>query len=137
MKSIRRSQQMWVYLPGGHQIRLVHVGSVQLHNSGIQFRFNGEGADCEVIELVTDSNVHWRHSGTMPEAWMGTEVSYRLQPDEAQTYVLFLHENRKQSSDFMGHCSIRWAVFMLCLKQALETGKGRPHPHDIHIDHDE
>ena len=107
------------------------VGSI------IQFRFNGEGPDFEVIELVTDSIVHWRHSGNMPEAWMGTEVSFRLQADEDQTYVLFLHENWKQSSDFMGHCSTKWAVFMLSLKQALETGKGQPHPHDIHIDHDE
>ena len=37
----------------------------------------------------------------------------------------------------MAHCSCKWAVFLLSLKDALETGKGRPFPDDIHIDHDE
>jgi uncharacterized protein YndB with AHSA1/START domain len=107
------------------------VGSV------IKFRFNGMGPDFEVIELQTDSIVRWRHSGEMPEAWIGTEVSFHLKSSGSQTYVLFLHCNWKESSDFMGHCSTKWAVFLLSLKEAIETGSGRPYPNDIHIDHDE
>jgi len=107
------------------------VGSI------IQFRFNGAGPDFEVVELQPDALVRWRHSGAMPEAWMGTEIAFRLSSKGTQTYVLFSHSNWKESSDFMAHCSTKWAVFLLSLKDALETGKGRPFPDDIHIDYDE
>jgi len=105
--------------------------------SVIEFRFNGMGPDFEVVELQTDSLVRWKHSGQMPEAWIGTEVSFQLSSDGKQTYVLFQHSNWQERTDFMGHCSTKWAVFLLSLKQAIETGKGRPFPDDIHIDHDE
>lgn len=60
-------------------------------------------------------------------------MSYR----NRQTYVLFSHSNWKDHSNFMAHCSTKWAVFLLSLKEALETGSGKPFPGDIHIDHDE
>ena len=103
----------------------------------IKFRFNGMGPDFEVVELRPDSLVRWRHSGEVPDAWMGTEVSFRLTREHKQTYVLFSHSNWRNASDFMGHCSTKWAVFLLSLKAASESGKGRPFPNDIQIDHDE
>ena len=87
--------------------------------------------------MKPDSVVRWAHSGNMPDAWMGTEVSFELTNKDGQTYVLFRHSNWKEPSDFMGHCSTKWAVFLLSLKEAIETGTGRPFPDDIHIDHDE
>jgi uncharacterized protein YndB with AHSA1/START domain len=48
------------------------VGSI------IKFRFNGMGPDFEVVALQTDSLVQWKHSGEMPGAWIGTEVSFQL-----------------------------------------------------------
>ncbi|TCK18559.1 uncharacterized protein YndB with AHSA1/START domain [Thiogranum longum] len=107
------------------------VGSV------IEFRFEGMGPDFEVIELQTDALVRWKHAGEMPGAWMGTEVSFQLSREGNQTWVLFLHSGWKEQSEFMGHCSTKWAVFLLSLKDAIETGKGKPFPNDIHIDHDE
>ena len=103
----------------------------------IQFRFNGMGPDFEVVELIPDTLVRWKHSGVVPDAWMGTEVSFQLKHDGKQTYVFFSHSNWKQRSDFMGHCSTKWATFLLSLKETLETGVGKPHPNDVHIDHDE
>lgn len=107
------------------------VGSV------IEFRFGGIGPDFKVVELEKDALVRWKHCGEMPDAWMGTEVSFQLKPDGDQTYVLFSHSNWKEASEFMGHCSTKWAVFLLSLKDAIETGKGRAFPNDIHIDLDE
>ena len=107
------------------------VGSI------IKFRFNGMGPDFEVIEQITDSLVRWRHSGETPGPWIGTEVSFQLKSKGSQTYVLFSHSNWKERTEFMGHCSTKWAVFLLSLKEALETGIGKPHPNDVHIDHDE
>lgn len=107
------------------------VGSI------IKFRFNGIGPDFEVVELQTDAFVRWKHSGEMPGAWIGTEISFQLTSEDSQTYVLFLHSNWKERSDFMGHCSTKWAVFLLSLKEVMETGNGKPFPNDVHIDHDE
>lgn len=103
----------------------------------IKFRFDGVGPDFMVSELQTNSLVRWRHSGEIPSAWMGTEVSFNLTSNDEQTYVVFTHSNWKESSDFMAHCSTKWAIFLMSLKDAIETGKGQPFPDDVHIDHDE
>jgi len=107
------------------------VGSI------IEFRFGGDGPDFQVMELQPNSLVRWRHHGEMPKAWMGTEINFQLSTIGDQTYVLFTHSNWRDASEFMGHCSTKWAVFLLSLKDALETGKGRPFPDDVHINHDE
>jgi len=102
----------------------------------IEFRFAGGGPDFEVVELIPDTLVRWQHSGNVPPAWIGTGITFRLEEGDQQTYVRFVHANWKESSDFMAHCSTKWAVFLLSLKDAIETGAGRPFPRDIHIDHD-
>lgn len=105
------------------------VGSV------IQFRFNGGGPDFQVTELIPDQKVVWRHHGDMPEAWKGTEVSFDLIPRDNQVMVRFRHANWEEATDFMAHCTTKWAVFLLSLKALIETGTGQPFPDDIHIDH--
>lgn len=105
------------------------VGSI------IQFRFNGGGPDFEVTKLVENKTVQWKHSGSMPEEWMGSEISFELQEQAEQTMVRFTHYNWQEATDFMAHCSTKWAVFLLSLKEALETGEGKPFPYDIAIDH--
>ena len=107
------------------------VGSI------IKFRFNGMGPDFEVIELQTDSLVRWKHSGEIPEPWIGTEITFQLKKQGEQTFILFSHSNWKERSDFMAHCSTKWATFLMSLKDAMETGHGKPFPNDVHIDHDE
>lgn len=107
------------------------VGSV------IAFRFGDGGPDFEVAELQPGALVRWKHSGNVPEAWMGTEVSFVLEPEDKQTIVRFRHSHWREASDFMAHCSTKWAVFLLSLKDAIETGSGKPFPNDIHIDYDE
>ncbi|NRA53094.1 MAG: SRPBCC domain-containing protein [Gammaproteobacteria bacterium] len=105
------------------------VGSI------IEFRFNGGGPDFSVIELIPNKIVRWQHHGNIPEAWMGTEILFQLQVEDKQTFVRFSHTNWQETSDFMAHCSTKWAVFLLSLKDALETDRGRPFPDDIPIDH--
>jgi len=105
------------------------VGSI------IKFRFNGGGPDFAVTELIPNKTVRWKHSGTAPEPWIGTEILFQLQVDDNQTFVRFTHSNWKEYTDFMAHCSTKWAVFLISLKEALETNQGRPFPNDIQIDH--
>jgi uncharacterized protein YndB with AHSA1/START domain len=107
------------------------VGSV------IEFWFAATCVRFELVELQPGSVVRWRHTGDTPAGWMGTEVSFHLQTDDRQTIVLFAHANWREPSDFMAHCSTKWATFLMSLKNAIETGHGSPFPDDVHIDHDE
>jgi len=105
--------------------------------STIQFRFGGDGPDFEVIELIPDRLVRWRHSGKIPAEWIGTEIVFELEQQDHQTILLFNHYNWGQSSSFLAHCSTRWGIFMMSIKSCIETGVGHPFPNDVHIDFDE
>ena len=105
------------------------VGSI------IRFRFNGGGPDFVVTELIPNKTVRWKHSGTAPEAWIGTEILFQLQVDDDQTFVRFTHSNWIECTDFMAHCSTKWAVFLISLKDAVEINCGKPFPNDLQIDH--
>ena len=105
------------------------VGSV------IEFRFNDIVLTFEVTKLIANKQVIWKHQGNMPQAWMGTELTFNLIEEESQTFVRFSHKNWGESSDFMAHCTTKWAVFLLSLKDVAEKGSGNPYPNDIQIDY--
>lgn len=87
----------------------------------------------EVIELVPDKKVHWRFTGG-PEEWIGTDVIFDLSSEDDYTIVLFNHKNWRELVEFTYHCSMKWALFMMSLKELIETGRGKPSPGDIKID---
>jgi len=105
--------------------------------SVIAFRFDGDGPDFEVVELVSERRVVWRHRGETPPAWVGSEISFELEPARKKVVVNFRHYNWATTDHFLAHCSTKWGVFMLSLKSCIETGRGQPFPDDIHIDFDE
>ena len=76
--------------------------------------------------------VHWRCTSG-PDEWVGTEVTFTLEQKEGQTFVLFRHANWREPVEFMHHCSTKWAVFLLSLRDAVERGEGRPAPRDVKI----
>ena len=100
----------------------------------IKFRFGGGGPDFIVSELIENKLVRWKQVESMPDAWNGTEISFDLEEAEKQTFINFSHYNWQKSSDFMAHCSTKWAVFLLSLKGAVESNQGKPFPNDIQID---
>ena len=92
------------------------------------------GADIKarVVERRPD-HVSWEVTAGAPE-WIGTHITFDIQRDGDWTVVLFAHEGWAERVPFMHHCSTKWGVFMLSLKQYLETGTGSPTPHDTHVD---
>jgi hypothetical protein len=78
------------------------------------------------------SLVVWRYSGPA-EDWVGTEIRFRLEWRDDQTFVLFSHEGWREPNEFMHHCSTKWATFLLSLKDLVENGEGRPEPRDTKI----
>ena len=86
----------------------------------------------QVIESVPDRRVRWRCIEGPPE-WVSTEVSFELIWKDEQTFLLFKHSGWKEAVEFMHHCSTKWAVFLLSLRDLVETSKGQPSPHDVKI----
>lgn len=89
--------------------------------------------EMEVLKQEPFKKIQWKcESG--PAEWVGTEITFDLKQENDFTIVLLGHRNWKKSGEFMAHCSTKWAVFLMSLKELLETGRGKPAPRDIKID---
>ena len=105
----------------------------------IEFNFRsptGElkgNAIMEVQELSAEKAVRWRCVDG-PAEWIGTDITFRLSREDSQTIVDFGHRNWREAVDFTSHCSMKWATFLLSLREYIETGTGKPSPHDLKID---
>jgi uncharacterized protein YndB with AHSA1/START domain len=99
----------------------------------LQFRFGERGGfDMKVLENEPAKRVLWQVvSG--PADWLGTKISFELRSEQDYTVVLFEHRGWREPSEFMHHCSTKWATFLMSCKQLLEQGKGAPYPEDVHI----
>jgi hypothetical protein len=95
-------------------------------------RFFGGWVDMKVTEFKPNARIKWV-CVKGPKEWMGTEVVFDLIRKKGQTFILFKHAKWKKPVEFMCHCSTKWAVFLLSVKQYAETGRGRPHPRSIKI----
>jgi uncharacterized protein YndB with AHSA1/START domain len=105
----------------------------------IEFVFRSKTGDVmgkmvmEVQELNAQKEVRWRCTDGPPE-WIGTDVTFELSRQDNQTILLFGHRNWREAVEFTSHCSMKWATFLLSLREYVETGKGKPSPHDLKID---
>ncbi len=104
----------------------------------ITVRFERDGVeisrmDLEVITLSPDDEVRWRVTAGPPE-WIGTDVTFELSQQDEYTILLFGHRDWKEAVEFTAHCSMKWATFLLSLRELVETGRGRPSPVDLKID---
>lgn len=87
----------------------------------------------EVLKLEPNREVQWRFKAG-PEEWVGTDATFQLSDAGDQTILLFGHRNWREAVEFTAHCSMKWATFLLSLRELVETGKGRPAPDDLKID---
>jgi uncharacterized protein YndB with AHSA1/START domain len=103
----------------------------------LEFWFGKSCHKFEVAELQPDSLVRWKASKEEgPDEWAGTEIAFSLRADEKQCYVRFSHSGWRSDRGILPHSSTKWAVFMLSLKDLLETGTGHPWPDDVQVNHD-
>ena len=102
----------------------------------VRFRKSGQEIgtmDFEMTRRTPDREVRWRFLQGPPE-WVGTDVTFDLTEDGDMTILRFGHRGWREPVEFMAHCSMKWAVFLLSLRDLVETGVGRPSPDDIKID---
>jgi hypothetical protein len=86
----------------------------------------------KVIESKPGKLVKWK-CVRGPKEWIDTDITFELKVKDGQTFVIFKHANWKQPVEFMHHCSTKWAIFLLSLKNWLEKEEGRPYPYDVKI----
>lgn len=86
-----------------------------------------------LVSKSTPEEVVWRFTAG-PEEWVGTDVTFALSRQGDSTIVVFGHRNWREAIEFTAHCSMKWATFLLSLRQRLETGSGLPSPDDLKID---
>lgn len=99
----------------------------------IQFRFGTRGRiDVKVLDLDPARRVLWQVIQG-PAEWIGTQLSFEIGQDDRATSVLFEHRGWKEPSEFMHHCSTKWALFLMSMKSLVETGQGAPYPDDVHV----
>ncbi len=99
----------------------------------IDFRFPNGAFAMKVVDQVPGRSVRWTVIDG-PEEWVGTEIRWDLRQEDDFTKLVFTHAGWREPVEFMHHCSTKWAVYILSLKQLVETGTGAPSPHDPKID---
>jgi uncharacterized protein YndB with AHSA1/START domain len=87
----------------------------------------------KVTETTPAKRVAWKCEEGPPE-WLGTQVTFDIKEEDGMTIVIFGHRGWKEQVEFYAHCSMKWAVFLLSLRDLAEKGKGSPAPRDLKID---
>ncbi|SRR5579884_711835 len=102
----------------------------------LEFWFGDFCQKFKVVALQPGKLVRWKaDTEETIDQWAGTEVAFSLNPEKEQCYVHFSHSGWKSEGGMFPHCSTKWAVFMLSLKDLLEKGKGQPAPNSVPIEH--
>jgi uncharacterized protein YndB with AHSA1/START domain len=99
----------------------------------IEFRFNQHLVGMRVEELEAGRRVVWQCVDDGTPDWLGTRVTFELSEEGGRTTLVFGHRAWREVSPFFGHCSMKWATFLLSLRDYAEKGEGRPFPRDIQI----
>lgn len=105
----------------------------------IDFTFRTKAGDVigrmgmEVTGQDAPEQLRWRCVDGPPD-WIGTRITFDLSEQDGRTILNFGHRDWAEPGESMAHCSMKWAVFLLSLKDYVQTGKGRPSPGDLKID---
>ena len=100
----------------------------------LEFSFDGHIVKVNVTDDIADKYIEWTVGGNDGE-WLGTRICFELVEEENQVMLNFMHDDWREASEMLAHCSTKWAAFLLSLKDYLETGTGKPYPHDIPVNH--
>ena len=89
----------------------------------------------EISEILPDKRVRLRLTAG-PDPWHGSELCFEFRQTESQVLLTLTHVTGSQTPDdaFLYFCT-KWPMFLISLKQYLETGQGLPYPGDIKIQH--
>lgn len=99
----------------------------------LTFTFGSNGGfDMRVIKSNA-RQVHWE-CVKGPDEWIGTSIEFDIDERDAHNQLLFRHRGWKAENGFFHHCSMKWATFLLSMRDYVESGVGRPYPDDLKIE---
>jgi uncharacterized protein YndB with AHSA1/START domain len=100
----------------------------------LAFYFGGTepAATMEVTALEPGRQVAWRCVAGAQE-WVGTTFTFDLHDADGETAVVFTNAGWREPTEFIHHCSTKWAYFLLTLRDGLQGGKATPFPDDEKI----
>jgi len=82
----------------------------------------------EVEDLLPGKLVRWRTLRSHHPEWIGTTISFELEPNGSGTTLRFSHSGFEESSECYALCTTGWAYYLVSLRQYLEEGHGAPSP---------
>lgn len=94
------------------------------------------GSTVMILQVLQQNpaKIAWQCVDVDPQ-WQDTHIIFELEEKGDQTFVHFRHEMWSEESELYAHCTTKWAVFLLSLKNLLEIGHGNPYPEDIPVKH--
>lgn len=87
-------------------------------------------ARVRIEELKPPQRIVWK---VIDEAWDGDTIVFEVQPEAAGAQLSFLQCGFKEADQRYAIATTRWGLYLLSLKNYLETGKGSPNPDDADI----
>jgi hypothetical protein len=86
-----------------------------------------------VTTLKVDELVRWHATDRSDPDWVNTEIKWRIFREGDKTLLHLRHSKWRADAKFFSQSSLHWSLFLLSLKEYVETGKGRPHPFDMPV----
>lgn len=86
----------------------------------------------EYKELVPNKVVQLKCSSG-PGPWQDSELLFELEHSDDQVFLTLTHQNDDASEDDFLYFCTKWPIYLLSLRDLVETGEGRPYPNDIKI----
>jgi hypothetical protein len=68
-----------------------------------------------------------------PSPWLGSQLQFALEAADDQVFVTLTHGNRESDAESFLYFSTKWPIYLLSLRDFIESGSGRPYPNDIKI----
>ena len=78
-----------------------------------------------VVDLFENERVAWHVDEAHPE-WVGTVITFDLEPDGDVTRLRFGHRDWRGAGDFYASCNFQWGRYLESLRRYCETGRGDP-----------
>ncbi|MBC9911722.1 SRPBCC family protein [Chitinophaga varians] len=92
-----------------------------------RFAFGDYFKEMKVTALQPSKQVKWECRKAVDE-WVGTTITFDLEPHKDGTTLFFHHDGWKDYSPTYAVCTYDWAMFLRSLKKLCQTGKGAPYP---------
>jgi uncharacterized protein YndB with AHSA1/START domain len=87
-------------------------------------------AKVKIVDLEPPTHLKWQVTNA---AWPGDVVEFDLISEEKHTRLMFAHRGFAEADRRYASATMRWGVYLLSLKQHLETGKGTPNPDEVDV----